>query len=189
MTVVVRKGNIVATDSLVYNGRYSSTSDVTLENKIKKNNSNTVIIIFTGNNFGGQISSILNNISNLIVEKLLNGNILLESKDLPKEFKEKITSISLNNEILDFSCIFITKEHTFLLKALKTDLEPSIEIFHYKSTELVYFGGGSEIVAYSQDKYNKHPVDLVQEAINGSMCCCGPINVFNLNQLNEIKLL
>ena len=179
MTIIVRKDNIIATDSLIFNGRPESPS-IQYENKIKKNKSGTMVLAYSGNNFNGNLAKTLDSFSNILYLSMLNDK-LVTIKDIPVELLNEINSLSENDT--DFCIGFFSKKNTYIIKGFKN--KPFI--YHHKYDELVYLGSGSEILSNTNIK-NLLPVELVQLCIKTTSTCNGNINVFNLNNLNEITL-
>ena len=94
MTIIVRKDNIIATDSLIFNGRPESPS-IQYENKIKKNKSGTMVLAYSGNNFNGNLAKTLDSFSNILYLSMLNDK-LVTIKDIPVELLNEINSLSEN---------------------------------------------------------------------------------------------
>ena len=99
MTIIVRKNNIIATDSLIFEGRPEGPS-VSYKNKIKKNKAGTMLIIYSGNNYEGDLLNLLNLTSNIIYNLLIE-NKLPSIKDIPENLILLIKSLTEDN--LDFS--------------------------------------------------------------------------------------
>lgn len=78
---IVRK-NIIATDSLIFEGRPEGPS-VIYRNKIKKNKAGTMLIIYSGNNYEGTLLELLDLTSNIIYNMLLEDKVP-SYKDIPR---------------------------------------------------------------------------------------------------------
>ncbi len=178
MTCIIRKDNILCTDSLILNGGPNGSS-IEYANKIKRNKIGTVAIVYCGNNYIGSFNEHLENISNIIYNSELNSKeVTLELFD--KDFIEYLDS---NKDKKEFFIIFFTKKHTY---TIKTYLE-NIEFFISYNHELYYVGGGSDFLNY-YDTSNQHPIELMSKVIENISVCNGSINVFDLNNLKEISL-
>lgn len=177
MTIVIRKDNVVATDSLIFNGRPEGTS-ISYENKIKRNKAGTVLIIYSGNNFGGNMSNILELTSNTIVNSLLDSK-LPTIDDLPLVLIEQLKIFK--DADIDFTCMFLTKDYSFVVKLFNTNTV----MYTYEAYELAYIGGGSDYLK-SINTDNISVIDLLKMSINNIPTCNGNINVFDLNKLNTL---
>lgn len=179
MTCIIRKDNILCTDSLIFHAGLSSVS-IEYTNKIKRNNAGTVAIVFCGNNFEGHILKILETVSNSLIDsELKNEDVTIESSnsDLIKIMKKYIKDNS------DFICVFATKLKTYIYRTF--DTKPFL--YTYNKQDLVYLGTGSDYLCLV-DTENKDPVTLMQETLKKVESCNGDIMVFDLNLLTELSL-
>lgn len=178
MTSIIRKENIICTDSLIFNG---GPHGISLEytSKFKRNTLGTCLILYSGVNYLGPINKILDHISNIIYNLELNNTpILLEN------FEESFTNFLRDNrENTEFNICFFTKKNSYILKTFLDD----IKLFTYSFNELVYIGSGSDYLNII-DTQNKSPLDLIVNVINYVPSCNGPINLFDLNNLREFCL-
>lgn len=182
MTIIVRKDNIIATDSLIFEGRPEGPS-VIYRNKIKKNKAGTMLIIYSGNNYEGTLLELLDLTSNIIYNMLLEDKIP-SYKNIPEELIKIIKDL-ISADISDFSCLFACKSHSFHLKSY---IETPV-FYTYTKDELVYLGGGSSYISsLTFDKDITSPIKLVQQVIDKECSCNGHINVFDLNLLRDIKI-
>lgn len=181
MTIIVRKNNIIATDSLIFEGRPEGPS-VSYKNKIKKNKAGTMLIIYSGNNYEGDLLNLLNLTSNIIYNLLIE-NKLPSIENIPESLILLIKSLTEDN--LDFSCLFVCKSYTFHLKSY---LE-AVTLYTHPENELVYFGGGACYISYINFcKNTTSPITLVQKVIDKVGSCNGHIHTFDLNLLRDIKI-
>lgn len=179
MTFIIRKENLLVTDSLIFNSRPGGVS-IEYENKIKRNKAGTVIIVSSSNTFKGNFNSLLEICSNIIINnELENKEIILDS--FPKEFKEVISNKMKENE--DLSCMFCTKTKSYVIQLFSD--KPLL--FTYDYNEIVYIGSGSSYTN-TKDLQEVDIVSLTQEVITNVTSCNGNINVFDLNTLQEIIL-
>ena len=181
MTIIVRKDNIIATDSLIFEGRPEGPS-VIYRNKIKKNKAGTMLIIYSGNNYEGTLLELLDLTSNIIYNMLLEDKIP-SYKNIPEEFIEILTGMSEADK--DFSCMLVTKLKTFHIKLYA---ENQVMLYTYDKEELVYAGGGSNIIGNLSNINNLSVPCIVQKVINYTGSCNGNINVFDLNLLRDIEI-
>lgn len=181
MTIIVRKDNIVATDSLIFEGRPEGPS-ISYGNKIKKNKAGTMLIIYSGNNYDGPFLTLLEKTSNIFYNKLLEEKTP-GVEDIPKEFMEILEGIAAIDK--DFSCVFIAKLKTFHLKLYT---ESNVVLYTYDKEELVYAGGGSDIIGSLSNVNNLSAPTIVQKVINCNASCNGNINVFDVNLLRDIEV-
>lgn len=180
MTIIVRKHNLIASDSLIFNGRPDSSS-IQYENKIKRNTAGTMVLAYSGNNFSGSISKLLLETSNNFTIILSQGK-LPTVDDISKELKIELEKLLEN--LNDFCIGLFSKHYSFVIKL---HLITGISLYTYTKDELVYLGSGSELIS-NTDSDSKNSIELVYEAIKHVSSCNGNINVFNLDLLNEIKL-
>lgn len=177
MTCVIRKENIICTDSLIFNGGPSNVS-INYENKIKRNKIGTALIIYVGNNYKGNINKLLEQASNTIVSLEMNkSEITLDSFN--KDLINFLNKLIVDN--YEFICLITTKNKSYIFKTYSDKLE----LFTYDYKDLVYLGGGSDYLV-TIDTDNKHPVDLMSSVINHVPTCNGNINMFDLNNLKSI---
>lgn len=179
MTFIVRKQNLLFTDSLVFNGRPGGAS-IEYENKIKRNKAGTVVIVSSSNTFKGNFNSLLEISSNIIYNNILE-NKETNIDSFSEEFKNLLLD-NMENEI-DVSCMFCTKNKSYLLQVY---LEKPV-ILTYDHDELVYIGSGSSYAA-TQDLKDIEPLVLMQKVIKNVSSCGGDINTFDLNLLKDIIL-
>lgn len=177
MTCIIRKENIICTDSLIFNGGPSSIS-LEYTNKIKRNKIGTALIIYCGINFTGNVNLLLEQASNTIVSlELNNKDITLDSFN--KDLIEVLDKI--RNDDNEFFCLIATKLKTYVFK---TYIE-KLYIFNYDYNDLLHIGSGSDYLV-NIDITNKHPVELMTEVIRYVPSCNGTINMFDLNNLKSI---
>lgn len=181
MTIIVRKDNIIATDSLIFEGRPEGPS-ISYGNKIKKNKAGTMLIIYSGNNYDGPFLTLLEKTSNIFYNKLLEDKTP-SIEDIPKEFIEILTGMSEADK--DFSCMLVAKLKTFHIKLYA---ENQLMLYTYDKEELVYAGGGSNIISSLSNTSNLSVPCIVQKVINYTGSCNGNINVFDLNLLRDIEI-
>lgn len=179
MTIIIRKENLLVTDSLIFNGSPGGVS-IEYENKIKRNKAGTVIIVSSSNTFKGNFNSILETCSNIIINNILeNKEITLAS--FPEEFHQVILNKMEEKE--DLCIMFCTKYKSYLIQVFSD--KPLLLTYDYN--ELVYIGSGSSFLI-SQNLKNTNIIDLIQKVINNSSTCNGDINTFDLNSLKDIVL-
>lgn len=177
MTIIIRKENLLVTDSLIFNGRPGGAS-IEYENKIKRNKAGTVILVSSSNTFKGNFNSILETCSNIIINNIIeNKEITLYS--FPQEFHQVIDKRMEEKE--DLCCMFCTKHKSYLIQVFSD--KPVL--LTYDHNELVYIGSGSSFLS-TQNLKDIDIIELVQKVINNTSSCGGDINVFDLNSLKDI---
>lgn len=175
MTSIIRKGNQISSDSLIFNGSHSAVH-IQYKNKIMLNTAHTAAVLYVGKNYSDNTNKILNNVSNTIVNhELLNKEIDIKS------FSED--DISFLKSLLDIYFVIFTKNKTYSFKYYTED---GLTLFSYDKDELVSFGTSSDFVTSRTDLHHLPVEEIQQQVIQRVNFCHGNINVFDLNLLKDL---